>query len=1159
MNDNDAEANKYIQIGESLLDQAYNQNSDDENKLDTSQDNNLYYNMIQLSNLLNSFSPTLTISDIKQIRQFATKIFEDLEILQQLPSSEIGPKTPVRESYHLLAFTLFKLIKSRRIINNQSHPENPYQNPENSTDLLNFLAEEYDISSNSNESNSPKKEELHHNFSHKNQANNETIEVNKETNEEISNEKIKSMAKLNTLQKKEIEKLKKENESLKSRINMAVIEVMNRSKSNTQAHSNAGQIIALQKEIEDLQGEIDDLEIKNVALIQANKKTNDVTKSLQELNQSQQLQIDQLKLDLIRQKKENKSIEQDITEFNLKSKNAVCTKLKSALEEVSQQMKSLASEVAYENECKNNLYKLIHTQQQIIKQFDTLLLEKENKIIQSSKTVNKSHAIINNIPKEQNNPKQNCNEYSIIESIQKCLSSAQLSDDLNIDINLIIESTMQPIGKISSLFECILKRITKYHDAEKSNRLLESKITRLHGYCTNLLCFFEHIANSGEIQHWLIGETQNEDFRPILLTQCNRIETYLQQYQREIAINSDDFLCFASKINNMIINNEEIDNEIALIFHLSSTANNALIKYAQSLNEMNQILANNLKQLRHQFAQIQSDHHFEEKPSPIIKNKKLSQIYKIIIESNQDNEEETINQCIQLLTIKRKNTKKTEIDQDRLNSVAAKYKRLKKENENLIAQNDLYKQNISRNENENQDLNMNNQVLKRKHENIMNKNKNLEKQLNESRNENAKIKHLLEAQKQELDLNKMMLDNNKKENTEEINKLNKRIAILKDQYSSLEKQNQDALKKVQIQCDEKTQVLEKEKQELLTENACLKSQNEELLNKSKELSQKSSLKEEEYSKGRERYNSTIAQLHSDLAALQSKNKMLQLQLASTTEKVERDKSLIETHYKMNAFNIETKYETELDVQRTKYETKLHEFLTSICEKFKDLVDFNQIISANSVITLLSSIELKLRNSNKEISLLKRNNNDLNIIRNTLHLHSTEEIIPSITRLIEIKSKYSKQQNKSKVERSNPATKEIANDSMNWHNWAQKLVMLASDNFSNARTSQDLQFELEEIINGSIHERCLIKKLNILRREKAILKQKLPTFQTCKRPKIIAVLHVCTFIHRLRNLSGLMTFNFPNFDKQLNDENTIPSNQDIPPKKNFPIIMPATRI
>ncbi|OHT14462.1 hypothetical protein TRFO_15109 [Tritrichomonas foetus] len=1287
---------RFVKIGESVLKQTYEavQSSDSDTNASTAKDE-LYFHTTNLSSLLKSNgieninSQVPDNFDMTEINQAIQTILSDLNVINKMPTADVGPQSVIFEAFRLLTFTFLTLPKvhpneqfhqsllnennilKEKINNIQYHYNNKLKNStnkicnevnslqiqneklekeneklnsrisdleqskdslliekqsqdtsftpfENSTELVNYLAEDFNLQNADKEFENDSlvnTEEIIQ--SDPSKANKNTmkkldkelnilkIQINQlqyqqNQNDDSLLEKIESLLSLVEKYQNAIKRVNNENDSLASQLKMAIQEniVLSSTKSSKSSSPEGSDDLNCAR-IFVLQNDLQSIKLKYKHLNAKNKKLKDKIQELTEQHQkhlekikSDDYKINKLKQelnilhfekdDLLNKSKINSSNSTLLAELKCKKEENV--KLAMAFSELSDHLSSISEELSKESKSKNYLYEIVQKQAAVISQYEKLQQKAENEIQQNQETLKKSNETINNLKTEINhvsNQKTKMNDNieerssEVLDHIKDFLETRSIPKSISDDINTIIMQDDNPLTQIIALVDFLLYvSMIKGKKSKKINRKSEQQITRLTNYCGNLLQFIDQLANSGEMQKWIIGTKPEEDFRPLLLAQCNRIESFIRQY-RDLPINHELFLDFPTRVENFLNQYDFNEREYYLILQLCTTANDVLRRYAQNLTEANHHLIQDVHELRHELKLIndESKSKIDDIQSSMntkvkrVENQRknlettLNLIRKVIVETKDTNE--AINQCCIII---KENTKADDSNNEYTAAILEKIKKANFDKE-LVVKHCLDKdKKIKIMKKKNSELLQNIDILQKQVNQMTKEKLELNETLETTYVEMTNLQKAIENQNYNIDMNNdyqnQAIEQLKNDNQRQINFLEHEIEEWKNKFQNLENSIVD--EKCSIKKENKLQIkhLQDELSIQKGQNDEIRKQYDALINKYKEKYENAKKSESSIKNEFEKNSVQLKQISAELASSKIEQKMLKMKISSYEEKMKREKNLLETQYKMNLMNIETKQETLLEKQKAELESMNHDFLVLICEKFKEFFDFNQIISDKSVLNVLEKVKRELQRMSEKICFLESNSSEINTVRVLLGAKNKEPLVPIITKLTkkitsyhQAKNEIKKEKSKAEVLLSHAKTAEYQDKTMfEWEQWAKKLFSVVSDNFAAYQSSKELQYAIEEAVMAGLSQRLLIKRLEILRAEKKLLTSGLIRSSTRKSNhlSIKTILLIIDAIRRLRKVSGNVQ---PTVSKARANENYADNeiDNDEKPLKKYPIL------
>lgn len=902
---------------------------------------------------------------------------------------------------------------------------------------------------------------------------------------------------------------------------------------------------------------------KIFALNQTVSSLQDDLKSKEAIISNLRMQLDKLSIerdDLIVNKSQQGSKEDSKDEAQLNSElklvEAENKKLNHALSELSNEMESLTMELEREGKEKNSILELLQKHAQALSESETQLKSLQNQI---NKKDDEIHLFKQNNEKLklQLSKKFVCKHKEVIENIQQFFFSSNnnnndqtLPKECQNQIMDILNSSNEPISIVLQLFEylqeVVINSSNRLQRANEQELLkLQEQNNRLFIYISNLLVFIDQLANSGELQKWIIGANYEIDYRPQLLAQYGRIDNFIKQHCKNNINNNSgsnnnnngndnnedtvckefitDFPSFVEKFTNGKID-EDQNREHTLVMQLCFSSNDLLRKFADKLLVQNETLQTDINHIRREL--MQTSNETDEKISEATKetvieleNERerrlrvedtLNKIAKKLRGSKTTAPEvlNSVEQCLNLIDDDRERESESDsysIDNRPKRSVQKEIKKAEMKKEQAYKANQILAQK-AKEKIKKLKIIINSQAaqieelksLKDKYTDIKKENETLQQYLSHSQAENEKNEKALKDIHRQMKENEALKDSTfskyKEESELQISSLQEELDDWKRKSECTDVSTQEEVRRIKHDAKVK---LKKMQSDLLTQVQRVedtRSHFEPLLNELREKLNSSRAAEKQLQDESQKYEIERKQLKSELTTARIDLKMAQMKLNAAEEKVARDKNLIESQYRMKITDLQSKNLSALEDQKNRFDTEFHSFLVSICQKFKDFVDFNEMITKESVEKTLDKICQKLKDDKQQLKVYEEMNNELVKLRSLLGLQENESVLPTISMI----SKDASEFNKSRTELEEKQ-KELENLMQNakeqkgkekldeeWESWARRVYTLISDFSSTAQTAKELQFALEEALLGNIGQRLTTRRLGTLRTEKQIL-------------------------------------------------------------------------
>lgn len=951
-------------------------------------------------------------------------------------------------------------------------------------------------------------------------------------------------------------------------LSFASIILINQFELQKSNHNHSTNLLSLESEIESLKIQNKQLEQEcqnRRSRINSLRSSNDeLTKTIKE-NDQKLFEKDHKIYQLEKQIKSQESIQNissiekkpEIDPIELELKNKEIKKLKQALNSLSKEITSLSDNFQKESKQKNQLVTIIHKQSNALREYEQLYQDFQTKLHKMEVTLQTGQT---RISKLESKPQKSVESYSdLIESLQFLLTTKKESE-LLMNCNKILSYESDSGRKIIDLVDYLFSLFDDIPIINHENEIREIHETnsRLTQYIQSMVEFFENLANSAEMKSWMIDVPCNEDLRPFLLSQCNKVEHFLKTCQTPkhplISIAKDehlDFLSLSGQIE-IFLNKNEIEigkNEMMSILHLASTANDALRRCAEHVIDINRQLEQQMHNMREEMRTITTDcqnHIYEATEKVEIELEKereqRKQDQKLIADiRNELLTTENVSKCIYLIdgdtaTLKKKHEskkqKKIELKEKSQNEVIQK---LNNELSSIQQQVRSYEEEIS-----------NCTLIQKEYESLKKEVKTIEKVASQNK------------QKLELKLTNIQLENIKltKENesiSSQLNDLQLKLNETTKEKDQLHQQFKDLIQKnnkeiQELQSHQKNEIeneqiknndlknkYEKEIDELKTFLSDQKTENEEIkIQLQNEISEKESVIIEKSS-----LMNQNKQLSSELTSVKIDNKILRMKIDTIEEKVMRDKNLSETQCKLKLLNMQSKHESEIEAIKSDNDCQNHRFRMSIIQYFKEYVNFGEEITPKAVFEVLDRVASDLDKLSKKCesqsSIIEAFDNLKKLFFKENESFSHDQIYIQIINLLKIKEEYKKLKKefndlrKSYLQKDEPKSDSNEIDigtPYEWMQWAKKVASIYSGNSITSNSPRELQFSIEEALMGGLNQRLLIKRLEILRTEKKyLLSNACQPKQNSNLPlKFTTLVVVLSSIWKLRKVSGQLLYN-----------------------------------
>ena len=275
----------------------------------------------------------------------------------------------------------------------------------------------------------------------------------------------------------------------------------------------------------------------------------------------------------------------------------------------------------------------------------------------------------------------------------------------------------------------------------------------------------------------------------------------------------------------------------------------------------------------------------------------------------------------------------------------------------------------------------------------------------------------------------------------------------------------------------------------------------------------------------------LKEVKSAMSQLNIDNKMLKLKMDSIREKCKRDQIQASNQVRARQISIVSELEDQANTLKTQHEREIHTLLASICDRFRDFIDFDKPITREHVETILDKVADSCSNSLDFERRLQASQVELDKLRTILKVKNKISIASAVDHLLSENERLTTQNKKLQTEIDDYGASIIAARSANnqakevkeWSQWARRLLSLTSSALQVGRSDKQVRQSLEEFLLSSLATRCNISwKLDSLRLQKSLLtSDHLPIIQLSSRnpTSIRPVLVVFAALHRMQKLSG----------------------------------------
>ena len=1235
MSDEDSNARRMVALGQSLLEQQF----DSKNLVEPrgSFSDSIYTHTIQLSTLLKSLriysteDVALSKSDAQNIQKKLDLILDELECCDKGPATEMGTGASIYEAYRVVCFALLVLQKncvqgdSGVIEENEAlrskvkKLKSKCESDPGTEALLEYLREEFDIYDVSPlgvlselkrkrlirdgggdeylkaqlEAKDEKIKKLRKQIELMEGSASQSISTSDQSS---FDQRVFDLKAQNQQYQLDLEILRQEKEELAAELkeNVRVTEEFSRKfhelqnrldDSNTDL--NDAKYFVLETDLQAMTMRCKELQSERERAKEKAKQMSRAIKELEAVNKEKDAEIERLKMENEKATLRNDEL-QDMIDATPKPKESTCEnrdkevqKLNQALGEVADQMERVTDELSVESRFKTQLFSLVQKQTAALSAAEAEL--KRMKSALDDEKAEKDSVIAMKEKLERQVESMKCDHTQVVQDLEQFVAEKLDNCDLKNEILSVLRAKEMTASKrCIAVTDIILEEMASLSKKNKTgvaNDELQQQNERLITYLSNIMHFVDQLANSKDVQNWLIDAGYEDDYRTLLMAQCGRMESFLKQNQLLVDTNPlcSTFTEFPTLLKEKIREIPTEDRELVLIVQIVCLANEVMRKFADHLVEQVQHLTSDVSQLKHELKQTnediqdQIDDATHSMSKELQQHKEKSQQSELILQKLYQTLKgvrggESIDKCMDILNGVISSDDSSSYDTEAVMQQTVEERNAAVEQVSVLAtklqkrKQDLKKVGIElvRMEKEIKDLRSNLKERNAENDALATKIANLE-------DENTDLRRTIEQQMEEIDNNKgetkASLEALANEYESRIKDIRIQLEAEKQKYeaaaldSENEKKNirremRDEIRKAQNECELQTQRTEE-----------LRNHFEPLLadlrNKVKEARAAESRAQAEIQQS----EATVKEMKADLSTARIDLKMLQMKLIAAEEKMKRERSLMDTQIRMKIMGVETEHQTALEEQKAEYENQHHRFLVSICEKFKDFVDFSAPISEESVKSVLDKVSDSFQELGDRAHILEESWNEVNNIRRILGVSESEpSVVPLVTVLSKEALEYEKSKQKIEDDQKEATAllkqaQTVSNSekmSRDWEQWAKRVHSLITDNFSTAKSPKELQYALEEAIMGCFGQRQTKRRLEILRIEKGfftsgLVKPQPPTV-TKKPPTFRTMICVAATIHKLQKISGHLPccLSQPRRDGERSDLSPVKA-------KRFPII------
>ena len=950
--------------------------------------------------------------------------------------------------------------------------------------------------------------------------------------------------------------------------------------------------IFIQQEYDLLKEKYDNIVKKNNKYKSKLKKFSKIEKSLEQLQNKikrdeelQRIEIQQIQMenDDLKAQLEAKN---NLTPLNneLSAKSNENKILSETIDKLSNQLKEQCIEIENENQMKSTLLKLIERQSSALCEYERIVMDKENKLFQNEAEINK-YAYQLNTAKQQEKALEKDFNNLIGDLID--MAHNNISNQYGEQIAYIL-ANRRPQDIISA-FELMSEVV---NDAKSIQNNQNSKSSdqndKLYQYLLSLTKQVRSIAYSNRNnlrQNITPSDPFNfDDTKNEILQQCRIISAFIQENApglveeptifESFGIDVDETM-FIQHVSDFVCRFKNPDSpqskELYVILTYLIGINEILRKTAQSYRE--QCEATHLKNVKLQ-EKLNANKNI--KQNKFLDDPFENDISKTEISHNEVDKTKT-----------KQVNKQNEAKSQELNKVSANDIKLSEKYNSLKTQFKEAKKKYTLETNK----------MKKKSQILMKQNEELRKRIeaqksiaeevsktseksnstikvlqSEIENRNFEIEAsatIIKKQREEIDALKQSIEDLNNKIREQLDELEKAAGYSEDFVNRIKSDFQKEISKLNKQ----NKILHSKFSEDLkiekTRNENLKSQYEPII-----LNLREKLNESRTQEMRTKFefnskDAEIKDLKAKIQALNVENKVIRMKVSTLEEKASRERELTQNQNKAQQIAMQQQLTSKINDYETKTQRKEQAFYSNILEQLHEYCGNNETPSSDSVKCAVHSAVEDIKRLRASLNDTQIMINEMNVIRTILKPNRTQSLSDAVQKLIDqrdelISSKGNTPASNSSLNISiykdevkyNNQLQNVQNSLKEWDSWARKLFAIVTETASAAKSDKELRKSIEEIVLGSLGQNNNAWIIESLRKQKKILKSRVPLSPIKSRPSIGSILVIYSAIRRMQKMSGHLHSDLaiPNSTvSHLKKKKPTSNNANITVPKKYPII------
>jgi hypothetical protein len=677
-------------------------------------------------------------------------------------------------------------------------------------------------------------------------------------------------------------------------------------------------------------------------------------------------------------------------------------------------------------------------------------------------------------------------------------------DDIANKVHLLVANAADPpAAKLAQVLELVKGALTA-----KSARLAEAN-DLLTIYVSNLLRFLDQLANSRDVQSWLIEGSVEDDFRPRLLAQLNRLTDFFARNGLSVdaAPRGEGFLGLPDLILSRIQERQLEPRDLLVAVQILAEVADVGRKFAASLQSRNDYLIADRLGLQREISRRSDDSTLEPDKEVAAAVAEVTESYKRRIESYkakiaQERDviadvrrkmqlappSEEVEAALKVLDDEAPPTEESQAYAE----LAAQLREITAARDSAITQTAELVERIERQTGEVK-------AAVADHEDLERRIADRDRQLAEVTAAHEKLTAACAKLQQCAEVRSEKIQHDQEEHRAELADLERRqkaklqaqIAQLEEKLQAAERRSVEEISNIQERAKAKLRGIQK-KLEAQTDKTAAAEQAldatreefEQRLNSSTALE----VSAREKIKGLE---AQVRGLQAQVSDLRVDQKMAEQKLAASEDALKRERSIAESRIHTSQLSLESAHEQAIADQQAAFDGRLQALLDALAESLGEFVGDG--INEESASRAVADVIEALGTARARVAELTHVESELAAVRSTLGIPNERPVIAGVAQLLAKAS---------------------------WEQWARRMHTVATDDFALARTNEEVQAALEEALMASQRQSGIARRLEILRFEKKLLvKGKIVPRGNGRKPTIRALIVVAAALKKIQKLAG----------------------------------------